>query len=58
MELEKEKNNNNNLAYTWIHVLKREFPDLKRGLAFSTSNMVLSAYQLQGKWKKKKFLDL
>lgn len=48
MELEKEKNNNNNLAYTWIHVLKCGFPDLKTGLTFSISDMVLSAYQLQG----------
>lgn len=46
--MELEKNNNNSLAYAWIYVLKCGFPDLKRGLAFSTSNMVLSAYQLQG----------
>lgn len=54
MELEEENNNNNNLAYTWSHVLKCGFPDLKRGLAFSTSNKVLSEHKLQGKWKKKK----
>lgn len=49
MELEKEKNNNNNnLSYTWIHVLKCGFPDLQRSLAFATSNIVLSAYQLLG----------
>lgn len=48
MELEKEKNNNNSLSYTLIHVLKCGFPDLKRCLAFSASNVVLSAYPLQG----------
>lgn len=49
MELEEE--NNKNLVYTWSHVLKCGFLDLEGGLAFSTSNMVLSEHLLQGNKK-------